>query len=85
MSTAISYVTFLLIERPEGRKTDIWHVGPKEGEGWNLGEVKFHGAWRKYCFFPFENTLFDHACLRAIADFCEQKTAEWRKKCLSES
>jgi hypothetical protein len=58
----------------------VWYVAPKAG-GSTLGQVKFHPAWRKYCFFPKQEleTLFDPACLRTIADFCESKTEEWQK------
>lgn len=40
------------------------------------GEIKWHGAWRKYCFFPSDDTLYDSDCLRLIADFCSDRSKE---------
>ena len=68
-----------LLARPADRKTDTWIVAPAVG-GSALGQVKFHGAWRKYCFFPNGETLYDPGWLRLIADFCEQQTNTWRQK-----
>lgn len=83
MTTAIEYVRFELLQRPADRKTDVWYVAPLSG-GSVLGSVKFYGAWRKYVFFPREETLYDANCLRAIADFCERQTVAlkevWRTR-----
>ena len=40
-----------------------------------LGEVKWFAHWRKYCFFPSRDTVFDQGCLREISDFIEHETA----------
>jgi len=52
-------------------KTKIWVV---IGNGIELGNILFFGRWRKYCFYPRSNTLFDHLCLFEIADFCKKET-----------
>lgn len=52
-------------------KTDIWIV---VGNGHELGRIGFFGRWRKYCFFPSVNTLFDNKCLNEISDFCKKQT-----------
>lgn len=39
-----------------------------------LGFVKWFSQWRKYCFFPNQDTVFDNACLGEIADFCRKET-----------
>lgn len=36
-----------------------------------LGTVKWHGAWRKYAFFPENDTLFETTCLRDICEFLD--------------
>ena len=69
-------------------KTMIWSLyssGYKEDgdeehyyDFW-LGDVKWRGPWRKYAFFPDRDTLFEEECLRAIAQFCEDKTREHRE------
>jgi len=37
-----------------------------------LGEIKWFGAWRKYAFFPNENTIYDKACLETITSKLNQ-------------
>jgi hypothetical protein len=81
---AKSFISFVMLERRQSnRKTDVWRVAPAclQGVGGpiDLGEVKFYPQWRKYCFFPFVNTVFDTACLEEIAGFCAMKTLLWRK------
>ena len=34
-----------------------------------LGHVYWNNAWRRYAFFPLENTTFDSFCLTEIRDF----------------
>jgi hypothetical protein len=64
-------------------KTLLWTVvtyASKDGDGsfTELGIVKWYGAWRKYAFFPAPQTLYEHDCLRQIADFCERETKAHR-------
>lgn len=51
---------------------------PKDGSG-IIGVIHWYGSWRRYCFSPNAKTVYEHECLRAIADFCEQKTREHKK------
>lgn len=60
------------------RKTKIWLVENKTN-GSHLGEVRWQGAWRQYCFFPADDCVFEKNCLRRIADYCEARTIEHRK------
>jgi len=71
------WIQFQIVARPADKKTDTFNVIPNDG-GVSLGYVKFYGAWRKYCFFPNPYTIFEQDCLRDIAIFCEQQTAQWR-------
>lgn len=57
---------------PSG-KTATFSVLAARNESY-LGCVKWYGAWRKYVFFPWTQTLFDPVCLRQIAIFCETLT-----------
>jgi len=57
------------------RKTNRWAICADEGEI-ELGEVKWLGKWRCYCYFPLNDTLYEKQCLRDLANFCETKTAE---------
>ena len=62
----------------DGRKTIIWQVIAKDGA--DLGSVRWFGRWRKYCFFPAADCVFEETCLREIAQFIEDRTAEHKGK-----
>lgn len=66
------YLKFEEISVPKGYKTKAWIVS----SGGHLGRVSWWSQWRRYCFHPFLDTLYDPKCLREIADFVEQKTKE---------
>lgn len=48
----------------ESGKTEIVEVLNLSME--KLGQIKWYGAWRRYCFYPDESTLFDSSCLAEI-------------------
>lgn len=50
------------------RKTKEFHVLSKFSRE-TLAVIKWHSSWRKYCFFPAENTIFDTSCLAEIVKF----------------
>lgn len=58
-----------LVTRPE-RKTCSWDVSSKSSA--LLGYIAWHAPWRQYVFYPTRGTLFNRACLRDIARFCEE-------------
>lgn len=31
-----------------------------------LGEIKWWGPWRQYCFFPADDTVFNSGCMEDI-------------------
>ena len=62
-----------LVPVPPERKTSRWVVCADDGEV-ELGEIKWHGKWRCYAYFPLSDTLYEKQCLRDLADFCEAKT-----------
>lgn len=49
------------------RKTPIVVIWAKKGNIL-LGTIRWHGAWRRYCFFPADDTLFDTECLFEIRE-----------------
>lgn len=59
--------------------TKRWAVRPQDGTP-DIGIVKWYGPWRKYCFFPTPETVYEWVCLRDIARFCESETIKHRKK-----
>lgn len=63
------YLRFVQIANP-GRKTGVWQV-VSQSSGDVLGIIKWYGAWRQYCFFPADATLYNTDCLAAITDRVE--------------
>lgn len=60
------------------RRTEVYEVRTVRDET-ILGYVKWHGAWRGYCFFPWQNTIFSTGCLRDLAAWCEELTEAHRR------
>jgi hypothetical protein len=56
----------------------VWRIA-NELHGVDVGEIKWNGAWRKYCLFPYEGTVFDTKCLGRISEFINEQM-ELRKK-----
>jgi hypothetical protein len=54
--------------------TKEWWITTKQG-GF-LGKVEWFGPWRKYNFYPAEDSGFEQVCLREIATFIEDRTRE---------
>lgn len=79
-----TYIDFIDHGVPFGKKTHFWSVIPKSG-GPEIGEVKWYGPWRKYCFLAIGSAVFEEVCLREIAEFVQAKTKEYRaaKKALA--
>lgn len=59
------YLMFRPVENHEG-KTEIWSVDSKSG-GFPLGQIKWFGRWKQYCFYPARVTVFNIDCLRDIS------------------
>ncbi len=72
-----TYIQFVEDGYTPSRKTLRWEVVPLP-RGAVIGEVKWYGPWRKYCFFPRSETVYEQVCLREIADFCEEETKRHR-------
>ena len=73
------WIKFAEIGSLPGHRTNIWEVVTADlgtGSKHSLGEIRWFGRWRKYCFYPRTDTLFEQTCLRDIADFCGLVTAK---------
>lgn len=73
------YITIDLHGKSSTGKTSAWHVHNKGG-GYFLGEIKWHGRWRQYAFFPKEATLYSEGCLVDIADFLNHARTNHRSQ-----
>lgn len=57
--------------------TKIWHViNTTRPDDEYIGYVSWSGAWRKYVYHSPNDSYYDWECLRLIANFIEEKTAE---------
>jgi hypothetical protein len=68
----------------EKRITKRWQVLAIQGET-ELGIVSWYSGWRRYCFFPNPQTLYEQDCLRDIATFCEEETTTHKNGTINES
>lgn len=69
MITDYKYIYFVKIE--DKPKTSVWWCRSKKNGG-ILGEVKWYGPWRQYCFFPEPDTVFNVTCHDDINNFIRQ-------------
>lgn len=69
------YVRFNEVYSPN--KTKIFAVVNWRDIG--LGFVRFKPQWRKYCFYPSINCVFEEICMRDISNFIESETKKWRE------
>ncbi len=68
------WIEFIDAGESESGKTRLWHVCPP-GQS-PIGIVHWYGPWRKYCYSPHANTVYEQDCLRDIAAFCEERTKD---------
>jgi len=59
-------------------KTKVWKV-MEPREEYEIGYIKWYGAWRCYVFEPLAHTVYEKDCLRFIADFCEAQSTKARQ------
>ena len=67
MKTQYQYIHFVKVrDKP---KTSVWNCLTRQGD--RLGQVKWFGSWRQYCFFPNDEllTVFSAGCLLDIYSF----------------
>jgi hypothetical protein len=70
------YINF--VERPDQkRKTMVWWIVSKSS-GSVLGKIKWYGAWRQYCFYPENYTIFNTGCMESINEFIKEQMAARR-------
>lgn len=60
-------------------KTSVYAVRTKEKLE-TLGLIKWYGGFRKYSFYPYMEAIFETTCLRDIARFCEELTADHKAR-----
>jgi len=73
------WIEFVRLTQDLNRKTATWEVVSKDTQT-VIGFIKWYGTWRKYCFFPDEDTVFEQDCLRDIAEFIQTATKLHKEK-----
>ena len=68
MKTEYEYLRFAELPKRDDRKTSTYSCQNLKSTT-ELGLVKWHGAWRQYCFFPTIQAVYSAGCLGDIADF----------------
>ena len=61
-----SFIEFNLVQRKP--KTGVWVVRNINSQ-LIIGWIRWHNAWRQYCFFPEPNCVFSNGCLHDIINF----------------
>jgi hypothetical protein len=69
MNTKFKYISFILTKNTG--KTTQWSIHNNKTNAL-LGAIKWHSAWRSYCFFTIPETIFDKNCLNDIITFIVQ-------------
>lgn len=62
----------------QGDKTNQYTVVNIHNDGL-VGIIKWHGAWRQYCFFPENDCVFSVSCLSYIVDYINKLMKDRRK------
>lgn len=69
---------FIIGEYVDGRKTPIFYISERGRSA--LGEIRWYGAWRAFCFFTYPDCIFDSGCLAKILEWVESVNAQWKRK-----
>ncbi len=70
VATKYKYIEMVVAPRGLKRKTGVWDVIGRTS-GAFLGQIKWYGAWRQYCFFPSVSTVFNRQCMEDLNNFLE--------------
>jgi hypothetical protein len=69
MKTRYKYINFVKIaDKP---KTSVWSCRANRS-GLELGEIKWYGPWRQYCYFPTCAAVYSVGCFEDINHFIGQ-------------
>lgn len=69
LRTEYKYIKFVKIIST-GKTVRFSCINIHHGE--ELGEIKWYGAWRQYCYFANVSAVYSKGCLDDISDFLNQ-------------
>lgn len=72
---------FIIIEsKQENKKTNIYYIYTDEDKEVLLGKIKWYDPWRKYCFYPEDNIVWDNKCLTELVEYLNELNYEYKRK-----
>ena len=60
------------------RKTPIYYIFEYNTNC--IGEIKWYSPWRKFCFYPDKNTIWDSKCLVQIVEQLDNINLKYKEK-----
>lgn len=78
MKKHYAFIKFDEVPQKPGKLTKVWRVVSTQ-DGTLLGGIKWFTNWRRYCFYPLPDMIFDENCLWDIADFCSSETTSQKQ------
>jgi len=60
------------------RKTPIYYIWTFNNVC--IGEIKWYAPWRKFCFHPYDETVWSNDCLLCVIDFITTINNEYYNK-----
>ena len=69
------HLEFNFVRNSESGKTKIWTVFNTTTYE-HIGNIRWAGNFRKYAFYPNNDTMYDSNCLQDISEFLEKATKE---------
>jgi hypothetical protein len=73
------YIEIREAGRSKSGITKIWTVHNINTEE-EIGLIRWAGNWRRYVYEDYEASYYDSKCLKQIAEFLENATADHRSK-----
>lgn len=72
------HLLFIQMDRDKDRKTEVIVVNNKHNA--TIGVIKWYSNWRQYCFFPYNETIWNIDCLISINEVIMNMTNSKNKK-----
>ena len=69
MKLRYKHIHFVEVEKKP--KTSVWECRNNSSTG-TLGEIKWYGPWRQYCYFPTVQAVYSVGCFEDINAFIGQ-------------
>ena len=72
------YIAVTRAPKDPKRKTAVFEIRNRRS-GDKLGDVRWYGPWRQFCFFPLTGTVWSKGCLYNIQDLIVQAMEDRRR------